>query len=83
MGLQNGAVRVQEVEDGDIGQLGAHWTLNAHDNHYGHVSHVAMSFDGMYVRHVIYDHAVLYTMTDVPVCSHTTYDARLLGLCVK
>ena len=45
MGLENGAIRVQEIEDGDVGKMGTHWTLNAHDNQYGHVTHISMSYD--------------------------------------
>ena len=45
MGLENGGIRVQEAEEGDVSKLGASYTINTHDNDYGRVMHIATSFD--------------------------------------
>ena len=45
MGMQDGSIRIHPLTSGDIGELGPYWVLNAHDNQYGHITHIAASFD--------------------------------------
>lgn len=47
MGLMNGAIRVHELETPfDVGSLGPYWMLTIHDNNYGKVMELSLSFDG-------------------------------------
>ena len=57
MGLENGGIRVQEVEDGDVSKLGASYTINTHDNDYGKVMHLATSFDHRYEADIPHSHS--------------------------
>ena len=47
--MQDGSVRIQPVVDGDLGNDAPHWVLSSHDNNYGHITHIDMSYDGKYV----------------------------------
>ena len=48
-GLKNGAVRIIPLQFGDVSEMGASWTLNVHDNHYGQITHIASSYDDNYL----------------------------------
>ncbi|XP_048254045.1 cilia- and flagella-associated protein 44-like isoform X2 [Haliotis rufescens] len=46
-GMENGMIRVQQLENKfDIADLGPYWALSIHDNNYGHVTALKVSYDG-------------------------------------
>lgn len=49
MGLQNGAVRLQNMKRSTLDKLDSYWWINAHDNHAGSVQDVAISFDSKFL----------------------------------
>ena len=49
MGLEDGSVRIQPLHNEDPGLMGSYWALNIHDNNYGHITHLATSYDGKYL----------------------------------
>lgn len=49
MGMANGAIRVQKVIDGDLGETGPYWILNSHDNQNGNITHISISNDGKFI----------------------------------
>ncbi|ESO88399.1 hypothetical protein LOTGIDRAFT_126121, partial [Lottia gigantea] len=45
-GMMNGKIRIQQLDEPfDISTMAAYWMLSLHDNHYGHITGLAMSFD--------------------------------------
>ncbi|KAK6165219.1 hypothetical protein SNE40_023570 [Patella caerulea] len=47
-GMENGKIRVQQLDEVfDISTMASHWMLSVHDNHYGHVTGLALSFDSL------------------------------------
>ena len=52
LGLDNGSIRVQILESREIMELGCYWSHNMHDNHYGAVTNVALSFDEKFLLSV-------------------------------
>ena len=49
MGLQDGSMRIHSLNSSDIGALGPCWQMSLHDNTYGQITRVAMSFDEKYL----------------------------------
>ena len=49
MGLQNGAVRIQNMKRSTLDKLDSYWWINAHDNHAGSVQDIAISFDSKFL----------------------------------
>ena len=45
MGLQDGSMRIHSLNTSDIGALGPCWQMSLHDNTYGRITRVSMSFD--------------------------------------
>ena len=45
MGLLDGSLRIHSLNTNDIGALGPCWQMNLHDNTYGRITRVGMSFD--------------------------------------
>ncbi|XP_069115004.1 cilia- and flagella-associated protein 44-like isoform X2 [Argopecten irradians] len=53
MGMSNGAVRIYNLETPfDISSMGPYWTLNMHDNNYGHVTGLKTSYDNTMIMTV-------------------------------
>ena len=52
LGLDNGSIRVQLLESRDISKLNSYWSQNMHDNHYGAVTNVSLSFDERFLLSV-------------------------------
>lgn len=52
LGLDNGSIRVQILESRDINKLDSYWSLNMHDNHYGAVTNISLSFDEKFLLSV-------------------------------
>ena len=52
LGLDNGSIRVQLLESGDIDTLDSYWSQNMHDNHYGAVTSISLSFDERFLLSV-------------------------------
>ena len=52
MGLQNGAVRVQNMQKTTLEKLDSYWFLNVHDNHAGLVRDISISFDNKFLMSV-------------------------------
>ncbi|XP_029941450.1 cilia- and flagella-associated protein 44 [Salarias fasciatus] len=50
-GMHSGAIRVYPLEPGDhrLASMQSYWSLNIHDNHYGHLRHVRCSHDDLFV----------------------------------
>ena len=49
MGLQNGAVRIQNMKRSTLDKLDSYWWTNAHDNQAGSVQDIAISFDSKFL----------------------------------
>ena len=49
LGMQDGSIRIHPLGTGDIGELGPFWVLNVHDNNYGSISHISLSFDNKFL----------------------------------
>jgi hypothetical protein len=49
LGLDDGTVRIQPLHGEDAGLMGPYWSLTVHDNNYGVVTRLAMSYDCRYL----------------------------------
>ncbi|XP_074652110.1 cilia- and flagella-associated protein 44-like isoform X2 [Tubulanus polymorphus] len=57
MGLKDGSIRVQSLsaESDDIVDFDTYWTLAMHDNHYGTIDQLALSYDNQFLFTVGHD----------------------------
>ncbi len=49
LGMNDGSIRVQPLQEDDAGFLGPYWSLTIHDNSYGRISQLTMSHDDQYL----------------------------------
>lgn len=52
LGLDDGSIRVQILESREISKLDNYWSMNMHDNHYGAVTGICLSFDEKFLLSV-------------------------------
>jgi len=55
LGLQDGALRIQNMRRSTLDTLNSYWCINAHDNHVGVVRDIAISFDNKFLMSVAED----------------------------
>ena len=48
-GLDNGSIRIQNMKSSTLDTLDSYWSISAHDNVYGSVSAIAISFDNKFL----------------------------------
>lgn len=69
-GTGNGCVRVYQLSSPyTLTSLEKHWTLSYHDNHYGQVKTMSLSYDGKYLVSGGADGNMFVYKTDLPTVS--------------
>ncbi|CAD5123356.1 DgyrCDS11713 [Dimorphilus gyrociliatus] len=49
IGMENGAVRIYTVKDANLADIDPFWQLSMHDNTYGQITYIDVSFDGSFL----------------------------------